>query len=82
MAHSLSSGSVTLVSGAAQWQGVMEGVAPTSLLVAMFGLSSDTVCTSAAAAMQVRGVGAGGGGGGGGIVGRGVQKHQQQLQCR
>ena len=60
-----------------------EGVAPTTLLAAMFGLSSDIVCTAAAAAMQVRGVGAGGaGGGGGGIVGRGAQNHQQQLQCR
>src|SRR5690242_14574926 len=52
MAASLSSGSVTLVSGAAQWQGVMDGVPPTTLLVAMFGLSSDSVCTAAAEAMQ------------------------------
>jgi hypothetical protein len=53
MAHSLSSGSVTLVSGAAQWQGVMSGVPPTTLLVAMFGLSTDIVCLTAAAAVQV-----------------------------
>jgi len=56
MAHSLSSGSITLVSGAAQWQGVMAGVPPTTLLVAMFGLSTDSVCQATAAAVQVRGL--------------------------
>lgn len=52
MAQSLTSGSMTLVSGTAQWQGVMGGVPPTTLLVAMFGLSTGVVCTATAAAVQ------------------------------
>lgn len=66
MAAALNSGSITLVSGAAQWQGVMTGVPPTTLLVALFGLSTDIVCATTAAAVQVRKGGVGGGGWGGG----------------
>jgi hypothetical protein len=54
MARSLSSGGLTLVSGGAQWEAVMDGLPPSTLLVALFGLSGDPICQATGHAVRVR----------------------------
>jgi hypothetical protein len=54
MARSLSSGGLTLVSGGPQWEAVMDGLPPSTLLVALFGLSGDPICQATADAVRVR----------------------------
>lgn len=59
MARSLASGGLTLVSGEQQLNAIMTGLPSSTLLVAMFGLSGNTLCQATARAVRVSQAGPG-----------------------